>query len=58
MRIKFLRAWRNEQEGAIRDWPDGAANLLISRKVAVEHKEVKRTRKRRKVKNGDQQSRK
>ena len=58
MKIKFLRNWRNEQEGSIADWPDGAANLLISRGIAAEHKEVKRTRKRRKVKNGDQQSRK
>lgn len=34
MTIRFLRRWHGNQEGRERDWPNGAAKLLIQRGIA------------------------
>lgn len=45
MKVRFLREWRGIRRDTVRDWPDGAANLLISRGICAEVK-PKQTRKR------------
>lgn len=52
MKVKFLREWRGNRRDTIRDWPDGAANLLISRGICAEVK-PKKTRKRNGGKQGN-----
>ena len=33
MRVKYLRLWRGNREGAVKDIADGAANLMIRRNI-------------------------
>ena len=35
MKIRFTRAWRHKQEGDVAELPDGTANVLIRRRIAV-----------------------
>jgi len=35
MMIRFLQRWRRQRAGTVAEWPDGAANVLIKRGVAV-----------------------
>ena len=34
MQIRFLRSWRNKKVGDVAEWPSGAADLLIRRRLA------------------------
>ena len=36
MLIRFLKRWRTQKPGVIVEWPDGAANTLIKRGIAIE----------------------
>ena len=44
MELEFQRHWRGFLPGGIGDIPDGAANVLIRRGVAVERPKPKRRR--------------
>jgi hypothetical protein len=52
MKVKFLCDWRGNRPGTVRDWPDGAANLLIARKICVKESETPKRRKRNGSKSG------
>lgn len=35
MVIRFLQRWRQQKPGTVTEWPDGAANVLIKRGIAI-----------------------
>lgn len=40
MRIRLVKPYRNHREGYVYDMPDGVANLLVRRGIAVEDSAV------------------